>query len=281
MEALRSPLGTAESLIRHQPLTSAAVAACTVLALPLLVAAYRDYRFYVAMGPHGLPNNWYGWYRQLLMARHARKDTTATAPYELIEAAAKEGPNSVRSFFSPSSAAGGAVAETRVELLWPRGARPEVCGFVAPQRQLTERATEAMKARMNAYLDELVRLNASVLQRELSNLEGPVPAVQLRQEGSEKGLVKLAPPLQYTRGEFVHIHPVDGTTHVVLSLVDSAHVIERQWGERHRVSGTLITWGYTLVYAPRDDKDLALWKDIVAAAARYATADIGKLHFPA
>jgi hypothetical protein len=287
METLRTQFGAAESLFRHQPLASAAVATGAAALLPLLVVAFRDYRLYVSLGPHGMPDNFYGWCKQLTFTLVSRKDTTATAPYDLAVAAAREGPNSTRSFFSSATKGG----ELTVETLPQRrpaeggGARPEIPGFVAPQRQVTERATDTMKARMNAHLDELVRLNSSVLQRELSNLEGPVPAVQLRvqKDGAGEGVAAacVPPPLRFTRGEFTHIHPPDGSTHVVLSLVDSARVIERGWGLRHRMAGSVITWGYTLIYAPLDDEDLAIWKDIVAAAARYATADIGEVRVPA
>ncbi|KAH8662387.1 hypothetical protein BX600DRAFT_551173 [Xylariales sp. PMI_506] len=261
MDFVRNFLNCVESLIKSKPIASATVASL----IPLLAVAYQDYRAYVALGPHGLPDNWYGWYWQLRMTPKARKDTTVPVPYDMAAVAAANGPNS-RTSYLETGASGN---------LKPRaGPRPEVCGFVAPQRQLSQQGSERLKAEMNAYLDELVRSNSLVFQRENSTLEGPVPAVQLR-EGS------LVPPfLEGTKGELIHVHPPDGSTHLVLSLADSARVIETGWGQRHRLSGSLLTWGYTLVYAPRSTEELAVWKRIVGAAARFASAQIADITLP-
>ncbi|KAH6647112.1 hypothetical protein BKA67DRAFT_581695, partial [Truncatella angustata] len=258
METISQYLASGQYFASSQPLTTAILAT----GMAAIIVAYNDYRYYVSMGPHGLPDNWWGWYKQLRMSCKARKDTTVPVPYDLAETAKTNGPNSTKSFFARP-----------LELR--SGTRPEVCGFVAPQRQLTERCSDAMRRAMNAYLDNLVMDNAAILQRENSKLEGPVPAVQLR-EGSP-----FPSFLEATRGEFVHIHPPDGSTHLVLSLVDSAEAIEKGWGQRHRLSGGMLTWGYTLIYAPRDEQDFHVWKNIVGAAANFSVAEIGQLRLPA
>ncbi|KAK9771448.1 hypothetical protein SCAR479_11927 [Seiridium cardinale] len=258
MEAISHHLSSAQSFVRNRPLSAAAIATGAALA-PLLVVAYNDYRFYVSMGPHGLPDNLWGYCVQLLASPLSRKDTTVPGPYNLAKAAKANGPNSTESYLQKP--------------LKPRsGDRPELCGFVAPQRQLTEQGTDEMKKAMNAYLDEFVAENSSLFQRELSRIEGPFPAVQLN-EGS------ALPPF-LPRGELIHVHPHDGSTHVVLSLVDSATVIEKGWGQRHRLSGTFLTWGYTLVYAPRNKEEFTIWKDIVAAGASFSSAGLGSVKIP-
>lgn len=234
-------------------LTGAAVASAT-----LAVVAYRDYSAYCALGDHGLPGNFKGWRTQLKMARHSRKDTTVPAPYDLATEAAIAGPHSTGVFLSPG--------------IPPRdGSRPTVPGFAAPQRQVTDTASAAMKKKMYDHMEALSKANPALLQYELSVLEGPVPALQLKADHERP--VALAK----TRGEIAHIHPPDGSTHLVLSLADSKDLIEKSWGQRHRLSGTRLGWGYTLAYAPRNDDEFELWKRIVAAAARHACAGIGEL----
>ncbi|KAI1341065.1 hypothetical protein F5Y15DRAFT_24210 [Xylariaceae sp. FL0016] len=262
MNALQSQLAAAEALIRAQPITTASVALGAAL-LPILMLAYQDYRHYVSMGPHGLPDNFSGWYRQLRMRSAAQPlaSTVVPAPYDLASAARATGPYADQSFLATAAA-----LEPR------RGARPRVCHFVAPQRQESQVAAREMKDRMGGFLDGLVAANAAVFRRGLSRLEGPVPAVQLRRgdDGAEGGFPASH---RVTRGELIHVHPPDGSTHLVLSLVDSAEVIRKGWGQRHRLSGGMLGWGYTLVYAPRDEGELEAWKGIVMAAARFAAKE--------
>ncbi|KAJ4165360.1 hypothetical protein LMH87_006994 [Akanthomyces muscarius] len=240
-----------------------AVAGAAIASATLAIVAYRDYSAYCALGDHGLPANFSGWCTQLKFTRNSRKDTTVPAPYDLAAAAAAAGPRSTESFLLP---AGGSLP--------PRdGARPRIPGFTAPQRQVTDTASPAMKARMYAHLEALTKANAKLLQYELSTLEGPVPALQLHKDQA------AARPkhLHRTRGELAHIHPPDGSTHLVLSLADSRRIIETGWGQRHRLSGTMLGWGYTLFYAPRNEDEFQLWKSVVAAAAKYACADLGQV----
>ncbi|KZZ91149.1 hypothetical protein AAL_06890 [Moelleriella libera RCEF 2490] len=236
--------------------------AATVVGASLLLVAYRDYRAYVALGPHGLPDTFWGWYKQLKLSRKARKDTTVPAPYQLDQVKESAGPNGTKSYLN------------KLQLPQRTGPRPKIPGFTAPQRQTSAVATADMKEQMNAYLRRLVARNPDALQSELSVLEGPVPAVQLKQG------IERPPYLRVTRGEMIHVHPPDGSTHVVLSLTDSRSVIEQGWGQRHRLSGGLLGWGYTFIYAPRDQGELEVWKNIVCAAARYCCAEITEIGTP-
>ncbi|KAK2616413.1 hypothetical protein QQS21_000655 [Conoideocrella luteorostrata] len=243
-------------LLKYAPAAAAAVG------LAALIIAYRDYRAYVALGSHGLPDNFWGWKKQLMMTLMARKDTTVAAPYDIEGVKENYGPNATTSYFNTA-------LEQRP------GSRPQIPGFVAPQRQVTATASAKMKEQMFSYLKELTSENSSTLQSELSVLEGPVPAVQLK-----KGL-DLPKYLEVTRGEMIHVHPADGSTHLILSLEDSRSVIERGWGQRHRLSGRWLGWGYTLVYAPRNQDEFELWKNVTCAAARYCCAEISEIRAPA
>ncbi|KHN98024.1 uncharacterized protein MAM_04413 [Metarhizium album ARSEF 1941] len=241
--------------------TTSVVAALAVACASLLIAAYRDYRAYIAFGPHGLPDNFRGWCTQLLLSRVSRKDTTVPAPYDMEVVKKSCGPNASTSYLARPLAA-------------RRGPRPEIPGFTAPQRQVTATASSDMKLQMDAYLRSLTRANDETIQFELSVLEGPVPAVQLK-----KGLERPH-YLDKTKGEMIHVHPPDGSTHLLLSLADSKAVIETGWGQRHRLSGSLLGWGYTLIYAPRSQADFETWKDMVCASVGYCCAEISAIQSP-
>lgn len=240
-----------------------------LLVVGAVLIAYQDYRSYVALGPHGLPDTFWGWYRQLQMTRVSRKDTTVPAPYDFESVA---GPHDGTSFL-PKNHAGA--------LSWrPGNKAPQVPGFVAPQRQLTDQATAATKRAMYGYLDALAAANSEVLQIKTSLVEGPVPAMAFKGFKEKEGIDKPA-VLDGIRGEMCHIHPPDGSTHLVLGLTDQKRVIELGWGRRHRLSGGgMLPWNYTFIYAPRDEDEMEVWKSIVVAAARFCCAGIVDIKAP-
>lgn len=261
MDSLRS----IATFVKGRPILGATGA--LVLAAALL--AYRDYRAYIALGPHGLPDTFRGWCKQLQMTRMSRKDTTIPAPYNFDSVA---GPHDATNFL-PKTHSGA--------LSWrPGNKAPQIPGFVAPQRQVTDQATAATKKDMYGYLDALASANTEVLQIQTSVLEGPVPAMGLKgfKEMAENDKPEV---LRRTRGELCHIHPPDGSTHLILSLADQKRTIELGWGRRHRLSGGgMLPWNYTFIYAPRDEDEMAVWKEIVSAAAKFCCAGMAEIKAP-
>jgi hypothetical protein len=81
-------------------------------------------------------------------------------------------------------------------------------------------------------------------------------------------------PEAFFRGrEFAHIHPpYDGSFHMILTERDCDAVLARGWGELHpfaesgRIQPTV-----TMIYAPRDEAEVATVMDIAAAAFRRAS----------
>ena len=72
--------------------------------------------------------------------------------------------------------------------------------------------------------------------------------------------------------EFAHIHPpYDGSFHLSLSASECAHVIEQGWGELHplAVSGR-IPPTVMMIFAPRNEADVEVIMQIVAASQRFA-----------
>lgn len=127
---------------------------------------------------------------------------------------------------------------------------------------------------MYSHLDHIASLHSSILQVQDSVLEGPVPALHIKSFAS---LPDSHKPDVYrvTRGEMTHIHPPDGSTHVILSLRDQKRVIETGWGLRHRLSGGMLPWNYTFLYAPRNEGELGVWKGVVGAAVGFCEEGLG------
>ncbi|OAL00749.1 hypothetical protein IQ06DRAFT_348095 [Phaeosphaeriaceae sp. SRC1lsM3a] len=249
------------TIANHPILTTAGVLSLTFIAL-----AYQDYRSYVALGPHGLPDTFRGWYTQLKMSRRARKDTAVPAPYDINDVA---GPFDRKSYL-PQDAAHA--------LKWrPGNKAPRVPGFTAPQRQTSDQASEEMKQAMYAHLDHIASLHISTLKVQDSVLEGPVPALGIKDFASlpDAGKPKV---FRATKGEMTHIHPPDGSTHLILSLADQKRVIETGWGLRHRLSGAgMLPWNYSFVYAPRNEGEFEVWKGIVGAAVEFCVENLEEM----
>lgn len=117
-----------------------------------------------------------------------------------------------------------------------------------------------------AFLHALAAANPSLIEVKPSNLEGPLfNSVWVRE-----GAAARRPELWNLNREFAHPHG-EGSTHMVLTLVDSAAAIEAGWAERHRMSGVgvIMPWNFIMIYAPRDDEEFRVWKEFMRASARY------------
>jgi hypothetical protein len=72
--------------------------------------------------------------------------------------------------------------------------------------------------------------------------------------------------------EFCHIHPLpDGSLHLTLPSGLREEAIELDWAEPHLLAHTrAVPRTLVMVYAPRDDQELAMVLFLIAASARYA-----------
>ncbi|KAF2801478.1 uncharacterized protein BDZ99DRAFT_469663 [Mytilinidion resinicola] len=243
-----------QSIIEHRRLLTKL--AIGFGSLPILSYAFTSYRGWLRLGPGGLPYNLYGWLLNVSAHLIARSDTQEPAPYNPEHLASLYGSSGNKSFFHGKA------------LLSRSGSRPDVPSFVAPQRQMTEQATPEMLQKMKAFLATLANQNPEIIQLKLSSLEGPYQDALWLADG-----FTIPEHLKVTKGEFVHPHG-EGSSHVTLSLADSAKAIALGWAERHKLSGTKIApWGYVLIYAPRNENEFSIWKRIVVASVRFvATA---------
>lgn len=88
-----------------------------------------------------------------------------------------------------------------------------------------------------------------------------------------KSSVEKHPGAFGTRNEIAHIHTSDGSMHVSVSPKDAKMVIERGWGERFRLSGSILPVSYTLIYAPRagpdEDEEIKVVEAIIRAGTKF------------
>lgn len=207
--------------------------------------AVGDYRRWRALGPSGLPANWRGWLATTRL-RLRMRDPLAVEPL--------------------LARLGEAGDQLRLDTLPPRaGKRPRIAPHPVPHRQLDQHAPAAVKAALHRAFDAQVAAEPVQLIYARSHFEKHNEAVTLAPDRCRHADACA------TRGEIGHIHPSDGSMHVVLSPSDAVAVIERGWGELHGLAGLALDlpMTYTLIYAPRDLGEVATDAQILAAAVAY------------
>ncbi|KAI1103437.1 hypothetical protein F4804DRAFT_230301 [Jackrogersella minutella] len=235
---------------------------------PLLAYAYSCYTQWLALGKGGVPYNFLGWLAQSSLHALARSDTRAPVPrpYKNVQdvGAALYGPAGARTYL-----AGAPQPEPRA------GPRPNVPGFVAPQRQTSHPPPNGTVARLTGFLKALADANPDLFELKESGLEGP-PHMALWLRDPRPETLRLG---RGANGEWAHVHG-EGSAHVTLSPADAAAVIGGGWAERHRMSGVggsraMVPWGYVMLYAPRDEGELGVWREVLLAGARYVVEGRG------
>jgi hypothetical protein len=101
----------------------------------------------------------------------------------------------------------------------------------------------------------------------LSRFEKHNLAVTLRDPATDHADARLS------EGEIAHIHPYDGSMHMIFSVTDAASVLDAGWGERHPLAGVLpeLPSTYIYVYPPRDGAELAIVARLLNAAIEHMT----------
>ncbi len=211
--------------------------------------AVGDYRRWRSLGPGGLSADWRGWLTTTRL-RMLMRDPLAITPLLTRQ--------------------GEAGDRARLDDLPLRaGARPRVAPHPVPHRQLDQHAPAAAMASLQARFERAVADDAEHLTFARSCFEKRHQAVTAR--------ARCCADAVATRGEIAHIHPADGSMHMVLGPSDNRAVIAAGWGERHGLAG--VTLGlpltYTLIYAPRDGQDIAVIGHILAAAVAHMTCTDG------
>jgi hypothetical protein len=209
--------------------------------------ARHSYHDWVALGPGGLPLNPLGFLATTAL-RPLKRDPTRTDIY-------------ARTIGCRDDVASLASLPTR------RGNRPTIARFPIPHRQLDQFAADEVRRALQHAFERAVVAQTDEVHFQRSHYERHNVAVTLRVP--ERGP-------EYVRrgcGEIAHIHPSDGSMHMVFSPSDAKAVIDAGWGERHPIAGVgrrFLPDTYLFVYPPRDRDELSVTERILGAAVRFA-----------
>jgi len=193
-------------------------------------AIVQDYRAWRALGPGGLPANPIGWSATTAL-RVVGRDTLDVTGDLATQADDWELPD--------------------------RGPRPSMAPYPIPHRQLDQIPGTAVVEELVAAVDAVGRDDGIRLARS-------------RFERHHDAVVVDAPSTPWARrshGEVAHVHPGQGSLHVVAAPADVATIVTAGWGERHPLAGRpglRLPDSYLFLYAPRDPAELDTVLQIVA-----------------
>jgi hypothetical protein len=145
------------------------------------------------------------------------------------------------------------------------GVRPRIVGL-APQRQITQIGPKPIYEALAGIVVDFERTHQAQCYLGCSTFKNNNTALFARTTGYSR--------TKY-HGEVCHAHPNDGSMHLNMHPADVKTVVEAGWGERHPLARENWWWnlicpvpaGLTLVYSPRDEKELEVMKDVIKAAA--------------
>ncbi|KAL8729874.1 MAG: hypothetical protein Q9166_004431 [cf. Caloplaca sp. 2 TL-2023] len=257
---LRSLLSSLPSLDVSQLLFS--TIAISVL-LPLCHFIHRDYYAFIALGPGGTPSNFRGYLKISYLRFFALKDPYAPPPPTQME-------RPVNGFL--------------LGLPKRPQPRPSVAGL-APHRQTNQKPPAYLYQMLRIALYSLASTNSKLLRTGNSCFEKhglalflclcpQCPDAQCHTELLHAGPTHMNDTCDDT-GEICHLHPSDSSMHLTLHPSDAAMVISQGWGERHplagcqilqKIGGRVLPQGFIMVYAPQDENQVEILKDIVRAA---------------
>lgn len=270
----------------------------SVVGLLLLVPpAVRSYRGYLALGPGGIPHNLWGWMFQGIGQAFAVRDPRGTADFE------KPDPE-VLARYGGSARAQKSYLDIDTTLPARQGPRPTVPGYTAPQRQTTDIASpdkaKETRERQQAFLAAVAAANPDILEIRPSEVEGtstralwakkaivlgvsmfdkdPATSPSSSSKSGKKSSKKSTnakSAVRYGPVEICHAHP-EASTHMQFSFGDAYWAVKAGWGERHLLAGSKaarVPPTYLIVYAPRDEKEFKVWKELVMAAVRFSVGD--------
>lgn len=220
--------------------------ATSYLRSQLTAEEYKDYEAWVALGVGGIPHTLEG-FRMVKQLGGRMKD-----PLDANRIAGDIG--------KP-----GDIAVLK-KLPKRAGIKPSIAPFAVPHRQTDQHNDEATRRLQQQAFDNQVADPKYKLQYKMSYLERHNPGIFLRD--STAGNPTIVP---ISHGEIGHIHPSDGSMHIIMSPSDTKTVIEAGWGELHGLAGDgRAAKTYMMIYSPRNKEEVEVTKKILAAAVKYA-----------
>jgi len=216
--------------------------AALTLVLASLTALYvhKDYHAFLSLGPGGTPATPLGYLKIKLLSLVCLRD-----PHR---------PISIPSHFRPQQG----YFHNDEALPRRTGERPVVQG-IAPQRLQTQKSDGKVYTRLVDMIKGLAADSKNQLVERTSCFEKHSP-----------GLFTTVPIMQTCDGEVCHVHPSDGSTHMTLHPADVNLAMRKGWAERHPLARggwcrRFVPEEFVLVYAPRDEAEVKIVAQIVAA----------------
>lgn len=210
----------------------------------------KDYWDWVALGPGGLPNTLEG-YRTVKTLEKQMKD-----PLDINRiVSAIDQPGDLKSL---------------IDLPKRKGTKPVIAPYAIPHRQTDQHNDTLIRNLQKKIFDDQVADKNFNLIYKLSYLERHSPGIFIKDSATGNQTV-----LPVSHAEVGHIHPTDGSMHLILSPSDTKEVIAKGWGELHGLSGQdRIAKTYTMIYSPRDQAELEVTKKILIAAVKYSSQPV-------
>jgi hypothetical protein len=212
------------------------------LLLPLLAFyIHYDYKAFLSLGPGGTPATPLGYLKIKLLSLVCLRDPLRPMP--------------IPPHFRPQTG----YFDTDSALPRRKGERPRIQG-IAPQRQQTQKSSEAVYKSLLSKLNDLVTDPRNQLMERTSCFEK-----------HSSGIFASTPIMGTCGGEICHAHASDGSMHLTLHPSDAKLMLENGWGERHPLARggwcrRFVPKEFVLVYAPRDEDEVEIVMKIVAAS---------------
>jgi hypothetical protein len=145
------------------------------------------------------------------------------------------------------------------------GLAPDVTKGI-PHIQLDQTASDELLARMTDWVFSIPKVVEQPSRTSLPGARALTVAPDVPVANQEAIMVGR---------EFAHIHPQPhgGSMHMKLPVHQVTEVVDKGWGEQHPLALNGSIPNLLMVYAPRDEEDLAVIKIIINAAVEYATAN--------
>ncbi|KAF1831944.1 hypothetical protein BDW02DRAFT_641114 [Decorospora gaudefroyi] len=147
------------------------------------------------------------------------------------------------------------------------GRRPGLTRWTLPQRQISEKITPAASSTLHNLMQDFAKTApySHYIDSRPSKTEGGTgPAIYVKPDVST-----INPAAHKIFYEVAHVHPAENSLHVYVSPLDAKLVMKRGWGLRFPV-----TWlappSWIMVYAPRNEEEVEVVREIVRAAVCYA-----------
>lgn len=139
---------------------------------------------------------------------------------------------------------------------------------ILPQRQVPEPIDPSTREHVMSLVHRLADEHPDILEIKPSVTEGrTADGLYVRKDNAKvNSIVRSDRTLDF---EIAHAHPADHSLHVWLSDLDARKVIEARWGQRFCLP--MVQSGWTMVYAPRNSKELEVVEHIVKASVQWAT----------